>query len=159
MGPIGCQLTPAWQRCSSSLTPKLCLLDACKRLPDKARIEFVKILGSFLILMIALHSACMAQCLGEGSHATKESTAPPCDHHQSGMPSGTDSSPTSATCSEGPALEAKTSPVVKCSLSPAAIPGPVTATVTCLDGFRLVTQESAGAPTSSLSVRLAVLRI
>ena len=119
----------------------------------------MKTLASLLILMIALHGACMAQCVGEGSHAVKEATAPPCEHHQSGTPNGTDSPAPSTTCSEGPALEAKTSPLVKCSLSPAAIPGVITTPATCLHDSVQAHQAEAGPPGSFHIVRFFILRI
>ena len=132
-----------------------------QRRAEQARIRPVKILGSLLILLIALHSACMAQCVGEGTHTAKETTAPPCEHHQtqSGTPNGAGSSSPSTSCSEGPALEAKISTLVKCTLTPAVVPGSLVAAVAALSDFCLVTQDSEGPPTSPISVRLSVLRI
>lgn len=119
----------------------------------------MKALASFLIVIIALHSACMAQCMGEGSHVAKETAAPPCEHHQPGTPDGDDSQAPSTTCAEGPALEAKMSSILKCFLTLAAMPGVVTAAEVSAGSFWHATQEFVGPPTSPLLVRLSALRI
>ena len=69
------------------------------------------------MLLILAHGACMGRCLGEESSAK-----PPC-HDQEETPEHE-----SNLCSEGPALEAKTSPVLKCTMDgvdlPRAVPIP-----------------------------------
>src|SRR5262245_24768456 len=109
--------------------------------------------------MIALHSVCLAQCLGEGSQPVKETSSPPCDHHQNGVPNSNDSTAPSATCSEGPALEAKTSPLIKCCLVLAPMPDIASATLTPADSFWQATQEFVKSPNTSLHVPLTALRI
>ena len=69
--------------------------------------------------MIALHTACMAQCLAESSQPIQKSAVPPC-HHQEGTKQS--HSPVPLTCSEGPALETKLSPLHKCSSCTAVVP-------------------------------------
>lgn len=71
----------------------------------------MKILASLLMLVVVLHSACMGRCLGQQS-----TTKPPCHHEEE--PSKKDSN----LCSEGPALEAKNSPTLKCTLDLVSAP-------------------------------------
>jgi hypothetical protein len=80
----------------------------------------VKILASILVFVFVLHGACMARCTGEQSRITLPTAVPPC-HHPDGSPEGNDSPLRSNTCSEGPALEAKTCPL-RCSLEAAGLP-------------------------------------
>jgi hypothetical protein len=79
----------------------------------------VRVLASLLILMIALHTACMAQCLAETSQPFQKSAVPPC-HHEDGTKQS--HSPVPLTCSEGPALEAKLSSLQQCASCTAAVP-------------------------------------
>jgi hypothetical protein len=81
----------------------------------------VKVLASILACVIVLHGACMARCSGEQSRITLPTAIPPC-HHPDGSPEGNDSPLRSNTCLEGPALEAKTCPTLRCSLEAAALP-------------------------------------
>jgi hypothetical protein len=56
-------------------------------------------------------------------------------------------------------MEAKTSPLMKCSLSPAGMPSVAMTTVACLQDSALTTHADAGPPLSFHIVRLSVLRI
>src|SRR5262245_49310284 len=78
----------------------------------------VKVLASLLIVMIALHTACMAQCLAETSQPIHKSAAP-CHGEKETNHDSHSSAP--LTCSEGPALETKLSPVQKCASCPAIV--------------------------------------
>ena len=61
----------------------------------------MKALASLLVVIVLLHCACIGRCWAEAF-------TPPC--HEDPQ------EPETSLCSEGPALEAKASPVVKCIL-------------------------------------------
>jgi hypothetical protein len=129
-----------------------------RQVPQERTITIVKILASTLVCVIVLHGACLARCTGEQSRITLPTAVPPC-HHPDGSPNGNDSPVRSNTCFEGPALEAKTCPTLRCSLEAAGLPELVLAFNSITDG---VSFEAYGEKTSQASVLLArysVLRI
>jgi hypothetical protein len=101
-------------------TPSLLSL-SLQQVSQERTITIVKILASILVCVIVLHGACMARCTGEQSRITLPAAVPPC-HHPDGSPERNDSPLRSNACSEGPALEAKTFPTLRCSLETAGLP-------------------------------------
>ena len=118
----------------------------------------MKILASILVCVIVLHGACMARCTGEQSRITLPKAVPPC-HHPDGSPDGNDSPVRSNTCSEGPALEAKTCPSLRCSLEVAGLPDLVLVFDSITDVVSFEAYESKSSQASVLLARYSVLRI
>jgi hypothetical protein len=102
--------------------------------------DAVKLFASLLMVVILLHCACMGGCLGQAV-----SVKPPC-HEQEETPQHD-----ANWCSEGPATEVKTAPVIL----PGAIPVPA---ATSLASWQ---RESSARfePVSPPLLRLPVLRI
>jgi hypothetical protein len=68
----------------------------------------MKVLASLLLLVVLVHCACIGRCWGEEAISLINAT-PPCHQHEGkDSPDGKSAN----LCSEGPALEAKTSLVV-----------------------------------------------
>jgi len=105
----------------------------------------MKSFASLLMALILLHSACMGRCLAQ--ETTKQ---PPCHQQEE------NSQPDFNLCSEGPSLEAKSSPV-KCTMDVGVVPS----TAAVLTHFPVSAMEPPDYPeliSPSLS-RLTVLRI
>jgi hypothetical protein len=115
----------------------------------------VRFLVSILTCLIMLHSACMMRCMGESSGHAQQSAVPPC--HQS--EESTEQVPmTSTTCSEGPALEAKSHLALKCSLEIAGWHNVVPTPLSTAD-FLAQEDPPQASPISPSLARHSVLRV
>jgi hypothetical protein len=108
----------------------------------------MKILASLLMLVVVLHSACMGRCLGKQS-----STKPPCHHEEE------TSKNDSNLCSEGPALQAKSSPALKCTLDLVSVPSVVRTMAGALTPASETDSASHFETASPPLLRITVLRI
>jgi hypothetical protein len=80
-------------------------------------------MASILTCLILLHGACMARCLAEGARtgrAPVQPAGPPC-HQSHGTPAQDNAPLPLNTCLGGPALEAKSLPILKCVLDIAVL--------------------------------------
>jgi hypothetical protein len=94
--------------------------------------DSVKVLASILACLIVFHGACMARCIGEGSHSVLHSEAPPC-HNSDGTPDRNDGPLPISTCLGGPAIEAKSLSNPKCLLGTAVLPVAIPVVATTVD--------------------------
>ena len=118
----------------------------------------MKILASILVCVIVLHGACMARCTGQQSRIALPTAVPPC-HHPDGSPEGNDSPMRSNTCSEGPALEAKTCSTLRCSLEAAGLPDLALVFDSIKHEVPFEVYENKSSQGSLLLARYSVLRI
>jgi hypothetical protein len=77
------------------------------------------VLALVITAVFLVHGVCLSQCVGQ-SHETRK-TMPPC-HDEGQAPDGS-SPPPAHSCSEGSALGANVSPVMKATLDSVAVLG------------------------------------